>query len=332
MNVYFDKSNFISFIHSANNLKFAQCNTMLINTCHLFFNFKKEDINDNDEENNDIMMWMSQNVDGFNSSLKWNANFPARPLKSTMCKNFNKEQLSSVYLLDDDKIETLITLGILLIGKPGNEIEVLSDLLFKDLQYTRNIFMEVNSWKDINNYSSPCSDIIIFDPYLFSDDTLYDTNIYPIIINLCKNAHNAIINIVIFTLENVYCNNRLTITPNWRDIIDKIHENIQKCIGIKPQVTIVTGCKQTLAEHDRTIFTNYKMFSSGDSFNYFNSSGEKITKGRYLNVYSLVDNNNNDSAADFLKKMQNIYDDVKSKNSDLIHKDKNSKSNFLKII
>ncbi len=327
MNVYFDKANFVSFIHSAKKANFEECNIMLKNKCNLFFNFKKEDIENDDEY---IGMWMLQNADGFNSSLEWNANFPVRPLKSTLYKQLNKEQLSSVYLLDGDDIYKIMQLGVLLIAKCGDETRVLSNLFFKDLQYTRNIFREVNSWEDINNYSSPCSDIIIYDKYLFSDKTIYDANIYSIIRNLCKKADKAIINIVIFTLSRVVYN-KIKTFPNWNDIIHKINKIIIDIVGIKPRITIVTGCQETLGDHDRAIFTNYKMFSSGDTFNYFNSSGAKITKGRFLHVYSLADDDNSKDAADFIKKMQNIYDHVNSINKDLIYKDNNSNSNFLDI-
>lgn len=330
MNVYFDKANFVSYIHSVNKANFEECNIMLKNKCNLFFNFNKEDIEEIEEDDDYISMWMSQNADGFNSSLEWNANFPVRPLKSKLYKQLNKEQLSSVYLLDDDDIDKIINLGVLLIAKHGDEIKVLSNLFFKDLQYTRNIFREVNSWEDINNYSSPCSDIIIYDKYLFSDKNIYDANIYSIIRNLCKKADKAIINIVIFTLSSAFRE-----TPgaksNYKDIFYRINNIINDCVGIKPRITIVTGCSDTLGEHDRTILTNYKMFSSGDTFNYFNSSGAKITKGRFLHVYSLADGDNRKDAADFIKKMQDIYDHVNLINKDLIYKDKNSKSNFLDI-
>lgn len=334
MEVYFDKQNIVSYIHSAHNPKFDECNTMLMNKCDIFLNFNKEDlIDENDEDNSDIKLWMSENVDGFNSTWTWNANFPPRPLKSTICNDLTKEKLSAIYLLNDEKIGLVENMGLLYFSKPSEEINVLSKLWFKDLQYTRNVFNEIQAWDELTKYSSPCSDIVIFDPYIFSDEILYEVNIYRIISNLCEHASEAKINIVIFSLKEIYCKTTgQTIIPDWENIIKSIQTVVNSLVGKKPNVTIITGSKENLGEHDRTIFTNYKLFASGDTFNYFNSSGKRITKGRYLNVYSLVDENNYDNAMDFISDMQNIYNHINSINKDLIHKDKNSKSNFLNII
>ena len=71
--------------------------------------------------------------------------------------------------------------------------------------------------------------------------------------------------------------------------------------------------------------TNYKMFTSGDTFNYFESTGKKITKGRFFYVHSLVDKRNVDSAKKFLSHMQDVYDKVAALNNpELIYKSSNA--------
>lgn len=292
----------------------------------MFFTFAKNDIislEQNDKQ--DVMQWLTQMSTGIGvdnkEPVKWESNFPNHPLDVS---TFTSEQLTSVYCLskeNDIKIESQAKRGNVIIACEGEEIDALSSLLFDSNQYTKNIFHKISSWADLEKYVSPCTDIIITDLYLFSSPEIYQQNIFSLLRVLGSKAKNTHVNIVIFTLKNNH--NQLSNTdfePDWDSIYTKIRKCSEKYSSFN--VTFVTASKQTLEEHDRTIFTNYKYFASGDSYNYFNSNGEKITNGRNLHAHSHADKDNEADAKKYLEDMQAIIDDIKKKNMALLKKDK----------
>ena len=332
MNIFIDKPNLLSVIRSAKKENYNDCMRMLKDNFTIFFTFAKKDIlslGQNDKQ--DVMQWLTQMASGINSSnkepIRWESIFPNRPLDIS---TFNTEQLSSVYCLakaSDAKLESHIQKGNLIIACEGQEIEALSTLFFDSFQYTKNIFHKVNSWSDLGKYVSPCTDIIVADLYLFSSPELYQQNIYSLIRALAGRVKNSRVNIVIFTLrKNFNQVSKTEFEPDW----DTIYSKLRKCADKHSSfnVTFVTASKQNLEEHDRTIFTNYKYFASGDSYNYFNSNGEKITNVRYLHAHSHADKDNDADAKQFIMDMQKILDNIrKLNNPSLVKKDKIS--NFL---
>lgn len=327
MNIYIDKPNLLSIIHSAKSETYSDCMRMLKNNFCMFFTFAKGDILQLDSlEKQDAMQWLTQMTSGVNASnhdnVKWGSLFPSRPLN---VDSFKGEQLTSVYCLSkesDPKLDAHAKKGNFLIACEGQEIAILSSLYFDSLQYTKNIFHKISSWEDLKEYVSPCTDIIIADQFIFSSPELYQKNIYSLIRALCSKVKNSHVNIVVFTLKSNY--NKLTSTefePDWDTIYSKIRKCAEKYSSFN--VTFVTASKQTLEEHDRTIFTNYKYFSSGDSYNYFDSNDAKITNGRNLHAHSHADKDNESDAKKFLKDMQKIIDSINSINNlSLIKKDK----------
>ena len=307
---------------------------MLKKFCNIFFTFSKNDIISlemNDKQ--DIMQWLTQMSSGIvcdeKEHVKWDSAFPTRPI---IMSSFNTEQLTSIYCLskeNDTKLLDQIKKGNLIIASEGQEVETLSSLFFEDFQFTKHIFYEISSWNDLEKYTSPCTDIIIVDPYLLSSPELYNYNIYSLIKVLSKRIKDSKLNIVIFTLNTQYDKNtKLNLEPDWDTIYSKIRKCAEKHTSFN--VTFVTASKTTLQEHDRTIFTNYKFFTSGDTYNFFSSTGEILTNGRNLYVHSNVSKTNAEISKRFLKDMQKIIDRIKSKNnSSLIKKDK--KCNFLKF-
>lgn len=332
MNVYIDKSNIISFLQQYKDKRFQSCNQMLKEQFDMNFNFSKKELLADKTHFNEVFAWLKTLSSGMTGKIEWNVKFPSRPLKTNCHTNFTPEQLCSVYLLDDEKIDKLLSKGILLLAKPGQELDTLSNLCFKNKQYQKNIFRKLTSWQVLENYISPCTDIVLVDQYLFSDETLQESNIYVLLESLCSLAHDSRVNIIIFTLKEVYDKDaKRTFVPRWDKILEDIFRKIEYKVGMSPNIVIVTASKDSLKEHDRSIFTNYKLYFSGDTMNYFNSTGTKITNGRTFNVYSLVDSENKLDAQDFLDKMQTVYDKIKSINPDLIHKKGELKCNFIKL-
>lgn len=326
MQVYFDKENLISFLKERKDSRFKYCEETLLHHCHIFMNFPKDELLEDSDENEMIKDWMKSCADGFDTvSWHWGCVFPLRPIKSNVAKTFTPLQHSAVYLINDEKLSLLKDKHQYLVSDFGEEIEVLAQLWFDDRQYTKNIFPKLDSWAKLMDYQSPCSDIIICDQYIIMNENLLDFNLYELLLQLCYSSAQSKMNIVIFTLKE----------SNGRRCVDcsilknKIQKILEEKTGLKPNVAIITGSSQKLGEHDRTIFTNYKLYNSGDSFNYFDSKGSKITDGRFFHVHSLVSKDNESTACLFLKDMQILYDNIKNTAPDNIYKETACKCNYL---
>ena len=70
--------------------------------------------------------------------------------------------------------------------------------------------------------------------------------------------------------------------------------------------------------HDRLIITNYRLFTSGDSFCYFNSNNENNSNGSFLQVDSLVKYENMQIVESMVEWLQQIYNSIKRLNNDLL--------------
>ena len=328
MDIYIDKANLKSYVSSSANAAFDDCNRMLRNKFNIHFTFDKNEI----EQDAEIMEWMKIMTTGVQGKEnEWNAEHPNRPLKSNSHISFNREQLSAVYLLSDDKIQQLMNYGILLYGKIGSEIDILSTLMLDtDYKFVKQFqIKELSNWCMFRNYTSPCSDIILVDQYLFVYEDIYDFNVYSLICELCSHAQQAKVNIVVLTLPSCFDKRtKRTFTPNWNNIRNKIKSKVKSIIGIEPNVTFVLS--SNLAEHDRTIFTNYKCIESGDSFHYFDSTWNVISKGRHVEIFSLADNEYFKNYMEFVKDMEKIITATNNINRDNIIGDK--KCNYLHFL
>ena len=64
------------------------------------------------------------------------------------------------------------------------------------------------------------------------------------------------------------------------------------------------------------------MFTSGDTYNYFNNQGEKITSGSWFYANSLADKTNMTKAEKLLTDIQELVDTLKIINDTNIKKDR----------
>ena len=327
MNVYIDKANLKSYVLSSANPAFSDCNRMLANKFDINFTFSKEEIADDVT----ILEWIKIMNDGFQGKITWNVNHPQRPIKSNSHVSFSPEQLSSVYLVDDDRIEKIKEYGLLLFGGVGSEVNILSSLVIvgSDYGFVKQMpIRQLTHWDNLRKYTSPCTDIILVDRYLFTFEELYKENVYSLIGEICSHAKDAKMNIVILTLPKCYDKrSKRNFVPNWADIRKNIKSTVKEKTGENPNVTLILS--SNLKEHDRTIFTNYKSIESGDSFNYFDSNKNVITSGRHIEVFSLVERDFYTNNMQFVSDMQKILDNTKRLNIDNIIGDK--KSNYLKF-
>lgn len=293
-------------IRSYDNPMYDDCKRMLKNYFHLNFNFSKSELLQNEV----LMKWITTMCEGDQTANARKAcymsePFPERPLKSNVSKTFSKEQLSAVYLLNDDKIDSINNNGCMLFSKNGNEINTLSSLIGNDnYNFSKQIDIHhLKSWTDLEPYLLPCTDIIIEDRYIFSSEELYESNLYKLISQLSKFCKSTKLNIVFFAQQDAK-------KPY---VVSEIGKRLKSIVCSQTKATpnitfVISNYKKDF--HDRIIFTNYKTLFSGDSFNYFNSKNEVISEGDWICVNSLANIEYYQNAMNFIGNMQKIVDEV----------------------
>ncbi len=328
MRVYIDQSNLLSFIRSKEHPLFDDCLRMLKSQCDLFFNFSKKDM-----VSNEVLRTILQSLSsGTKDSPKPEFTqevfptrevFPPRPLKSNFHTDIkDRRDLTAAYLLDDEKIQAAKEKGYILIGGLGEEIDTLSKLFYKDYQFSKSFVpkRDMPNWSALDKTVLPCTDIILVDRYVFSDDSLLDYNLHSFLSELGGKNQGKKINLVIFTQVGKDS------PPDWEKLKSGIKAHLRKVYNAISNVTIVALWH--VKEHDRTIFANYNNSYSGDSLNYYNSKWEVITKGRNYTAHSHGLRENLDNGFYFLDDMQAVLNGLTSqKDQECIIGDK--KSNFL---
>lgn len=323
MKLYIDKENLQSFISNSKDPLYADCTKTMQRQLDITFNFSKDELKSDEF----LLKWFSVLTEGVNDTKKVfnEAKFPDRPLKSNSYNGFDLTQLSAIYLINDEKISVLKDKGAILIGDIGEEIEVFKQLFLhhNDYKFDKKIKIgssEFSSWNDLSLYSFVTSDIIIIDSFILSDNSLIDSNLISYLKTLCSKARCKV-NIVIYT-------NTKEANVSYAVLSQSIRDAIESITGIKPNITLIKYRDQknveSVAEHDRTIFTNYLRVYSGDTFNYFKSDGSKITKGREIHYNGFADKENHKLALELIADIQNNIDSLPS---DVVEGDK--KSNFL---
>ena len=317
MNIYIDKANLISFIKANSNEFYGDCLKLLKKQLNIYFNFPKEDL-----KNDPLLMnWYTTLTHGVGlyNSFSFNFSFPERPLKSNTYKNFDADQLSSVYLVDDERCEALKNTGAILIGNVGEEIDTITKLFLSQKDYLFEKKWRIGGddfkcWNDLEPYSLPLSDIIILDQYILknkdSDDDTLDSNLIKYLYVLTKHVFTKV-NIVIVTHPD-------HIDYDFEAVKTKIAHIVKQSTNVKPHITLI----KTSKEHDRAILTNYKRIYSGDTFNYWNAKGIKITKGKEIHYSSMATLENHELAKSFINDIQKILISNEKNNPSYIEGDK----------
>lgn len=328
MDLYIDKENLTSFIHSKDKGEFEDCMRMLKRQLHVVYNMEKASLKDNQE----LIPWITRIGDGRgtkeDSDTFLGQKFPERPIKSNTYNNWDRKKLTSVYLISDADCQKLKNRGCVLIGDEGEELEILSRLfcgIDYDYHHLYDLQKNFNSWDQLtsDNQMLPTTDIIINDRYLFSNEyNLVEYNLSRMLSALVYDVKNKV-NIVIYT------NNQALLTFGTERASKIIKKSLENATGMKPQITFVTANDNSLIPHDRFAITNYRLLRSGDSFLYFNTKGERITNGGALDVDSLASHETYTYVESLLEKLQNTYSEVRKRNNDMIIG--NRESNFIKM-
>ena len=206
-----------------------------------------------------------------------------------------------------------------LIGGVGEEITILKRL-FCGTDYDYHVCYDIRNldcfsgWQklDDDGHVLPCTDIIITDRYLFKEsDDIIQANLNTIL-RLFGQKKGAKINLVVVTKGEV-------------DIVwQKRRQELSRAMKYNKYSSVnITFVLSHECPHDRLIITNYRMFRSGDSFNYYDSKGNLKTKGDALDVDSMAKASSYRYAVQRINNVQAIVDKLKSLNrNDLIIGDK----------
>jgi len=324
MDLYIDIANIDSIISNRNHELYNDILKTMQKQLNISFNFSKDEL----IKNEGLMAWFKYFTSGVgkNNKLTFSETlFPNRPLKSNTYIGFDKEQLSSIYLINDDRIQILKDKGAVLVGGPGEEFEIFNQVFFfqEDYKFEKKFKIggvEFNKWKDLENYSSAVSDILFIDAYILFDSPGIDVNLIPFLKTLISKSRCKL-NFVLYV-------NHDQVNISYPNLSTKVRQAVESVTGIKPNFTLIKVRDQrgiaSYAEHDRTIFTNYLRVYSGDTFNYFKADGSKLTKGREVHYSSFGDSENHKLALGLVADIQNNLNELPA---DVVEGDK--KSNFL---
>lgn len=304
MNLYIDRDNINSIIKNRNHVLYNDCLKVMQKQLNVYFNFTKEEL----ASDATLMAWFKNFTHGLGAQNKLIFNydiFPQRPIKSNSHRTFDREQLSSIYLISDDRSKILKEKGAVLVGGPGEEFDTFNQVFFfqGDYKFEKKFKIgghEFKKWSDLENYSSAVSDIIFLDPYILSDPLNIEVNFIPFLKTLVSKSRCKL-NLVLYV-------NFDEVNVSYDDLSKKIREAVEAVTSIKPNFTLVKVRDQrgieSFAEHDRTVFTNYLRVYSGDTFNYFKPDGSKKTKGREVHFSSFGDSENHKLALELIEDIQ----------------------------
>ena len=326
MNVYIDKENLISIYNKRNASEIVADGIKLLKKhCNLFFNFKKEIVLA-EEVIGAIIRQLSQGLGEKTSQTFLETKFPERPIKDNIHRDIDKQCI----LLVNEDVHGINTVGGILAGAVGDEEKIFNSLFLHNHEYGFDRRLKIGkhfrNWNDIIDFALPFTDIIIIDQFIFSEFDRANHNLHRFLESI---HHNKTLktNIVIFIK-----NGEIELGKELKDFTKIIRDSIKSATNKKANITVieVRDIKniKSLAEHDRTVFTNYLRIYSGDTIsNYFNNDGTKKTNGREIEFSSLAKTEYFDLSKELITDMQNIINWYKENNPDAIQGDK--KSNFL---
>ena len=339
MDLYIDKENLKSFLNLRNREEFDDCRRMLQRQLHIVYNMDKSEFK---EDPALFEVWLRELGDGRGKSEETDIfltnKFPIRPIKSNSYNDWTRRGLMSTYLIDDPDVSKLKNKSCVLLGDVGEELDILTKL-FCGLDYEYHHLYDLRknflSWEQLTkgNQLLPCTDIIISDRYFFNyQQEIVEYNLDRMLKALANNVKNRI-NVVVYTFY-VQKNNKGIITGGLVSFGKEkattiIKNTLERVTGIKPNVTFVCNNDKEMILHDRFVITNYRLLRSGDSFNYFDTSGKRITNGCSLDVDSLANHDTYVFIESLLEELQSSYDKIKKADESMIIGDRKSK--FIKM-
>lgn len=281
MNAYIEIESLRSLISQRTDDRYDECMRMLKRNLNLNFSFSKAEA----LADPTIQNWMKELTSGtIAQKPKWDSVYPD-PSDELTLDNITIDKLCAVYLLDDEQPQHLAS--AMLVGYCGHELDTLWQLYVRpEIQkYDYELKpSKISNWKNISTFLTPCTDILISDRYILSNNSLLDRNLYQIINAIVKKTKHLPINIVLFVERD-----SIGLGVVLEKVSETIKLNVEEIVGEEPNVTFVL-CKKHREPpfHDRLVLTNYRAIKSGDSFNYFNKNGDVITRSFGIEIKSLA--------------------------------------------
>lgn len=302
MDLYLDKENLFSFISQREEEDYVDCSRLVRRQLHVIYGFDKAEIEGWDDCNK--LCFLDEIVDG----RGWKEEPDSYNTNYLESRNLDSD---FVLLLLNDIHAVSTTKNNKITGAVGKEIPTIKKLFCGkdyDLHQLYNIQdkSSLPSWEKLktDGHSLPCSDIIVFDRYIFENDyATVKTNLFKLFQTLTE-SNTTPCNIVIITQGNQ--------TTLWNRYLADLKSlgNNNVTIAYSPPKRKKDEPQKVALPHDRTILTSYRIFRSGDSFCYFDSRGEIITKGKSLDVDSIAKQDTQVFAYSFVKEMQEICDKI----------------------
>lgn len=334
MRVVIDKENLVSFIKQHEARIWHDSEAVLLTELDVEFTFSKQD----GEEDEFLSMWLPRLMEYKGPDNKHYFLQPkeeAFKLTPTIHTTWPKPFTSFWSKGPTETVHECRQRGQIMVYGVGSELDFFKDIFlhYPHRDAHRGLIIggqEFKKWDDLRKYVTPLSDIILIDSYIASDSSLIESNLLPIL-KLLHYTKKAKTNLIILTEKN-------HLAPGLSNelLAKKVKTAIEQVPGCTANVTIVLWNNNTrqsrqqypnlakFEEHDRTLITNYSRWKTGDTFNYFDSTGQKVTKGRELDLYSLAKRDNlrlinnliNDTNAYLqwcqVNNPENIYGDRKS--------------------
>ena len=172
----------------------------------------------------------------------------------------------------------------------------------------------LKKWEEIERLKHPLNSLIICDNYILSEERLLANNLFPILKALLptKDINEKVNVMIIYSQESkAIIQNQVLSTKILADII---HKYIQQQLFLK-NIEVCVIKANSLFYHDRRIFTNYFAFESGNTFNYFDSSGAGRIRTK-LHIFPFIALNKDKSYLySFLDDLSLIKDLIRKSNS-----------------
>ena len=311
MNIFIDKEN-AKNLYKNNDSQRADKFIELIRKMHIVWNFDEKDIDGDDRLESFFTLLKEGNVTQSYNKEK----YPPRPLNIDTVKNLKGfSDVTSAYIFDVQSEEITELKDCILCGGIGEEYSTVEQLLCRE--NSDNSFMyDLNkfSWKLLGKEALPCTDIIMCDNFLFSDEKLTDINAIPMLTELTKRTKNKV-NIVVFTSYRSDNKTKKIDLDNIKNAIKKIKSAITGNGGKKPNVTFITRNEKKL-QHDRTLITNYKFIKSGYGFNLFKIDGNINERCDEFEIKNCIPKDQANHIKNLIEKLNKIYKELKILNND----------------
>jgi len=230
-----------------------------------------------------------------------------KPKKNKFPKNTNPQTLFFIDVDNEEEQNRYRKNNSFIFGFINDYKQVWRDcsLIDKEIKVFRvDTTKTYKNWDFIKDYLLPLSDIVFIDNYIF-DISLKISNLYEIIKKLSLYAASVKFNLTIIS----YIGNKedINIEQEYNELKAYLNENNINC-----NLSIILSNRAN-KEHDRAIITNYLRIKSGDSFNFFKSSGELATKGTEIEFQTLTESDKYLASNDTLYSIKRMINNLNEK-------------------